>query len=154
MNSTSGVRSAQPQRRRPRRWAAIRPTCSLYESPSETLVAVGTSDSEVGRRQHQIGMERQPLANGGAVVGVFRSGQAYHTRRADQDPEQLCGMLQPGTVANQVGAILGRLGLRNRTQIGVWSVEPQPHSPGVDHPRWAVPSGRSPLHGVIRACAA
>ena len=53
-------------------------------------------------------MERQPFANGGPVVGVFRSGQAYHTRRADQDPDQLCGMLETGTVANHLGAILDR----------------------------------------------
>ena len=31
--------------------------------------------------------------------------------------------LVPGTVANPVEAILQRLGLRNRTQIGVWAVE-------------------------------
>ena len=32
-------------------------------------------------------------------------------------------VLEPGTVANHVAAILGRLGVRNRTQIGVWAAE-------------------------------
>ena len=201
----------------------------LYQAEGEVLVALGTSDTEAGRRQRQIGMDRQPLANGGSVVRVFRSGEAYHTGRADEDPEQLRGMveglgvrsemavvvevhgqrrgvlsvvslrpefftqsdlrfleavagwigivahraelfeqatreaaqrgrreaadelarltrrqqeivvaiadgltneeiaerlvLEPGTVANHVAAILGRLGVRNRTQIGVWAAE-------------------------------
>ena len=201
----------------------------LYEAEGEVLVALGTSDTETGRRQRQIGMDRQPLANGGSVVRVFRSGEAYHTGRADHDPEQLRGMveglgvrseiavplevhgqrrgvlsvvslrsdvfteadlrflravggwigvvahraelfeqatrdaaqrgrreaadelarltrrqqeivvaiadgltneeiaerlvLETGTVANHVGAILARLGVRNRTQIGVWAAE-------------------------------
>ncbi len=32
-------------------------------------------------------------------------------------------VLEPGTVANHVAAILDRLGLRNRTQIAVWAAE-------------------------------
>ena len=33
-------------------------------------------------------------------------------------------MLTPGTVANHVEAILLRLGLRSRTEVAVWAVEP------------------------------
>src|SRR6185437_4824066 len=32
-------------------------------------------------------------------------------------------VLEPGTVANHVAAILGRLGFRSRTQIAVWAAE-------------------------------
>ena len=201
----------------------------LYEAEGEALVALGTSYTEMGRRQRQIGMDRQPLANGGRVVEVFRTGEPYHSGQVDKDPEQLRGMveglavrseiavplevraqrrgvlsavslrpdlftdadvqflaavagwigivthraelfeqatsdaarrgrreaadelarltrrqqeiavdiahglsndeiaerlvLEKGTVANHVAAILDRLGLRNRTQIGVWAVE-------------------------------
>jgi DNA-binding CsgD family transcriptional regulator len=241
----------------------------LFEVESEALVALGTSDTEVGRRQHQIGMERQPLANGGAVVRVFVSGEAYHTGQAQEDPEQLRGMVEglgvrsevavpvdvrgerrgvlsavslrpdlfsnvdlefvtavggwigivahraelfeqatrdaarrgrreaaddlarltrrqqeiavaiadgltneeiaerlvlvPGTVANHVLAILDRLGLRNRTQIGVWAAEhglyrsdqdPRHDEPG-ERGRWLGSSiGRRPPAGWTGDAAA
>ena len=38
---------------------------SLYEAENETLVALGTSTTEVGIRQGQTGMDRQPLATAG-----------------------------------------------------------------------------------------
>jgi transcriptional regulator with GAF, ATPase, and Fis domain len=66
----------------------------LYEAENETLVALGTSTTEVGIRQRQTGMDRQPLANGGTAVREFHSGEMYHTGRADQDPEQLRGMIE------------------------------------------------------------
>jgi DNA-binding NarL/FixJ family response regulator len=39
----------------------------------------------------------------------------------DEIAERL--VLEPGTVANHVQAILQRLNLRSRTQVGVWAVE-------------------------------
>ena len=38
-------------------------------------------------------------------------------------------VLEPGTVANHVAAILERLGFRSRTQIAVWAAER-----GLGHP--------------------
>jgi len=66
----------------------------LYEADSEALVALGTSDTPMGHRQHQIGMNRQPIANGGLAVRTFLSGEPYRSGRADQDPEQLRGMIE------------------------------------------------------------
>ena len=66
----------------------------LYEQDSATLVAVGTSDTPMGRRQHQIGMHRQPVANGGTAVAVFQTGRPYHTGQADDDPLMLPGITQ------------------------------------------------------------
>jgi len=65
----------------------------LYDAKSQSLVAMGTSATPMGRRQHAIGLNRQPIANGGAAVRVFESGTSYMTRRADHDPEQLRGMV-------------------------------------------------------------
>jgi GAF domain-containing protein len=95
----------------------------LYEAESETLVALGTSDTEAGRRQHQIGMDRQPLANGGVVVGVFRSGQAYRTGRADEDPEQLRGMVEGLGVRSEINVPLEVRGVR-RGVLSVVSRQP------------------------------
>jgi signal transduction histidine kinase len=55
----------------------------VYEPAKESLVAVGTSDTPMGHRQHAIGMDRLPLANGGRAVGVYQTGQAYLTGNAD-----------------------------------------------------------------------
>src|SRR5215207_9225435 len=66
----------------------------LYEADSEALVALGTSDTPMGHRQHQIGMNRQPIVNGGLAVRTFLSGEPYRSGRADQDPEQLRGMIE------------------------------------------------------------
>lgn len=64
---------------------------SLYDPATDSLVADGTSDTPMGRRQRAIGMDRLPLANGGRVVEVFQTGVPYHTGRADRDPGVLAG---------------------------------------------------------------
>src|SRR5215218_4427578 len=57
----------------------------LYEAASDTLVAMGTSRTPMGCRQHELGLNRQPLSNGGPAARVFRTGEPYLTGRADQD---------------------------------------------------------------------
>ena len=66
----------------------------LYEAASDSLVAMGTSETEMGRRQHALGLDRLPLANGGPQVRVFRTGEPYLTGRADADPEQFRGTVE------------------------------------------------------------
>jgi two-component system OmpR family sensor kinase len=63
----------------------------LFDPSNETLVAVGTSNTPMGIRQHKIGMDRLPLANDGPEVQVFTTGGSYHTGHADKDPEVLVG---------------------------------------------------------------
>jgi two-component system, OmpR family, sensor kinase len=67
---------------------------ALYDSSTETLVAAGTSHTPMGRKQHAIGMNRLPVANGGREVDVFLTGVPYATGQADQDPGQLRGMTE------------------------------------------------------------
>lgn len=64
----------------------------LYDPSIDTLVAVGTSDTPMGRKQHQLGLDRLPLSNGGRTVEVFQTGASYHTGQADADPEVLRGL--------------------------------------------------------------
>lgn len=66
----------------------------LLDRASDTLVAVGTSRTPMGRRQHGIGMDRLPLANGGREVEVFLTGSPFLTGHADEDPGQLLGFTQ------------------------------------------------------------
>jgi len=95
----------------------------LYEADGEALVALGTSDTEVGRRQHQIGMDHQPLANGGVAVRVFRSGEAYRTGRADQDSDQLQGMVEGLGVRSEISVPLEVNGER-RGVLSAVSLQP------------------------------
>ena len=67
---------------------------ALYDPTTETLVAAGTSHTPLGRKQHAIGMNRLPVANGGREVEVFLTGVPYATGQADQDPGQLRGMTE------------------------------------------------------------
>ncbi len=57
----------------------------LHEPASASLVALGTSATPMGRRQHELGLNRLPLANGGREVEVYRTGEPYATGRADRD---------------------------------------------------------------------
>ena len=67
---------------------------ALHDSSIETLIAAGTSHTPMGRKQHAIGMNRLPVANGGREVDVFLYGVPYATGEADQDPGQLRGMTE------------------------------------------------------------
>jgi DNA-binding CsgD family transcriptional regulator/putative methionine-R-sulfoxide reductase with GAF domain len=96
----------------------------LYLSEDETLVALGTSDTDVGRRQHRIGMHRQPIANGGVVVRVFQSGEPYRTGQADQDPAQLRGMIEGLGVRSEVTVPLDVHGER-RGVLSAVSLQPE-----------------------------
>jgi two-component system, OmpR family, sensor kinase len=64
----------------------------LYEPAHDTLVALGVSDTPMGHRQIEIGMDRLPVANGGRTVGSYLSGQTYRTGAAHLDPEVLDGI--------------------------------------------------------------
>lgn len=64
----------------------------LFESDSNSLVALGTSDTPMGRRQVALGLNRLPLVNRGRMVLVYQDGEQYITGRADLDPEELVGI--------------------------------------------------------------
>lgn len=66
----------------------------LYDPSKETLAAMGTSNTPMGIRQHQIGLDRLPLANDGPEVTVFQTGNYYRTGHADQDPTVSRGVIK------------------------------------------------------------
>jgi DNA-binding CsgD family transcriptional regulator len=88
----------------------------VYEAETETLVALGTSNTPMGRRQHAIGLERLALANGGRAAEVFRSGRHHRDGHVEADPDELEGikiglgvrsaMLCPLTVAGERRGVL------------------------------------------------
>src|SRR5215208_6644418 len=66
----------------------------LYEAQSDSLVAMGTSDTDMGHEQHKAGLNRQAIANNGPSVTVFQTGEPYLNGSADRDPDQLRGMIR------------------------------------------------------------
>src|SRR3954468_1531972 len=84
----------------------------LHETESDTLVAMGTSDTERGREQHRAGLNRQPIANNGPSVTVFQTGTPYLSSRADQDPDQLRGMIRRLEVCSEIDVPLDVSGER------------------------------------------
>jgi DNA-binding CsgD family transcriptional regulator len=75
----------------------------LYEPETATLVAVGASETPPARQQHAIGLDRQPLANGGRAVEVFRTGRAHRDGRVDRDSQELIGIRRGLGVRSQPG---------------------------------------------------
>ena len=65
--------------------------CAFYDPSIDSLVALGSSNTVMGRRQQEIGMDRLPLANGGRIVDVFQTGEPHITGWADEDPAVLQG---------------------------------------------------------------
>ncbi len=61
----------------------------LYEAASDSLVALGTSDTPMGRREHQLGLDCLPLAEGGRTVEVYRTGRPYLIRRVEDATGEL-----------------------------------------------------------------
>jgi two-component system, OmpR family, sensor kinase len=66
----------------------------LYEAESRSLVAMGTSDTPVGRLQHQFGLNRQPIALGGPAVRVYQTGTPHLNGRVNEDPDRVRGSFE------------------------------------------------------------
>jgi DNA-binding CsgD family transcriptional regulator len=96
----------------------------LYEAASTSLVALGTSDTPMGHRQQELGLDRVPLANGGPPVTVFQTGTPYLTGHADQDPDQPPGVLDGLGVRSQIDVALVVNGER-RGVLAVVSAKPE-----------------------------
>ena len=58
----------------------------LRDPAVEVLTVVGINDSPMSRRERQLGLDRLPLADGGRVIEVYRTGASFCTGHADQDP--------------------------------------------------------------------
>ena len=91
----------------------------FHNPASDTLVALGTSDTPMGRRQHAIGMDRLPFANGGRTVEVFLTGTPYLSGQADQDPEELLGVKVGLGVKSEIAAVFEVKTLRRGVLLAV-----------------------------------
>ena len=77
----------------------------FLDSTNETLVALSSSDTPMGKRQRAIGMDRLPLANGGNAVEVFLTGIPYLNNHVDQDPNELLGIKGGLSIKSEIMAV-------------------------------------------------
>lgn len=78
----------------------------VFDPAVESLVALGASNTAMGRRQRRVGMDRLPIANRGREVEIFETGVPYLTGQAQDDPAMLVGMVQGLGVRSLLGVPL------------------------------------------------
>lgn len=66
----------------------------LIEHATQTLVAVGTSDTPMARLEKSLGLDRMPLANGGRAVRVYEDEVPFISGHQEDDAEELPGIKQ------------------------------------------------------------
>lgn len=65
----------------------------LLEDPiSQSLVALGISQTPMGAYEKAIGLDHISLTEGGRAVEVYQTGRPYWTGQTQCDPEELAGM--------------------------------------------------------------
>jgi two-component system, OmpR family, sensor kinase len=85
----------------------------LHEQETDTLVAVGASNTPMAHKQRTAGLDRQPIANGGRVVDVFQTGAAYLDGHVEQDVDELLGVKRTLGVRSQMNVPLVVAGIRS-----------------------------------------
>ncbi|QRK09237.1 GAF domain-containing sensor histidine kinase [Archangium violaceum] len=95
----------------------------LFKPSTTSLVAVGTSDSPMSRKQRSLGLDRLPIANGGRSVEVFQTGKTWHHPRQHEDPGELLGIVNGLGVRSHIGVII-EVGSERRGVLDVQSATP------------------------------
>ena len=63
----------------------------LFDLESQCLVAAGTSDTPMGRKQQELGLDKIPTWQQSREVEVYESGESHRTGRAEDDPDMTAG---------------------------------------------------------------
>jgi len=99
----------------------------LYDAARDALVAVGVSETPMGRHERALGLDVLPLTGGGRTVEVFQTGVPYTSGQADQDPQQLAGVTQGLGIRSMMMAPLVVAGAR-RGVLAADSAQPEAFS--------------------------
>ncbi|KYF69873.1 histidine kinase [Sorangium cellulosum] len=78
----------------------------LFDPGRKTLRALGTSNTPLGRLQRSLGLDVHPVANGGSIADVFKTGDAHITGHADQVPGELPGVVNELGVRSHIAVAL------------------------------------------------
>lgn len=66
----------------------------MFEPASGCLVAAGTSDTPMGRKQQELGLDKVPIKPKSREFEVYDSGQSYVTGRGEDDPDMTAGFVE------------------------------------------------------------
>jgi signal transduction histidine kinase len=75
----------------------------LYDSTRESLNAICSSNQPLSALQRKLGLDVLPLANGGRVVWVYKTGQTFITGDLQADAEELRGVKQGLGIRSKIG---------------------------------------------------
>jgi DNA-binding CsgD family transcriptional regulator len=78
----------------------------LYQPESDSLVAMGASDTPLAHRQRQLGLDRLAIANGGRAVEAYRTGLPVVHGHVDEDEDELKGVKDGLGVRSQLNVPL------------------------------------------------
>ncbi|WP_437915337.1 GAF domain-containing sensor histidine kinase [Sorangium sp. So ce302] len=78
----------------------------LFDPGRNTLRALGTSNTPMGRRQRSLGLDIHPVANGGSIARVFTTGDPHMTGHSDQEPGELPGLVHELGVRSHIAVRL------------------------------------------------
>lgn len=96
----------------------------VLDPSSESLIALGVSATPLAQRQVAIGMDRQPIVNGGRSVQVFHNGEPFITGHTDSDPEEAIGIKEGLGVRSSIIAPLD-VNSERRGVVSVTSLQPE-----------------------------
>jgi two-component system, OmpR family, sensor kinase len=74
----------------------------LYDPPSDSLIAYGTSETPLGAKEKVMGLNQLPLRQGGRAVDVYQTGQTYWSGHVHCDPAELPGMKQQLGIKSEI----------------------------------------------------
>lgn len=100
----------------------------VVDPSSESLVALGVSATPLAQRQVAIGLDRQPIVNGGRAVQVLQRGEPFITGHTDTDPEEAIGIRDGLGIRSSIIAPL-EVSSERRGVVSVTSLQPEHFTP-------------------------
>jgi two-component system OmpR family sensor kinase len=95
----------------------------LHDASSNTLVAIGTSHSELAQLQRSLGLDRLAIANGDPTAVVFETGEPYLEGHVERDERHPRGVVEAMGVRSMLavplhvdGCLRGVLSLASRRE--------------------------------------
>ena len=96
----------------------------LHEPDNECLVAIGTSQTPMGRREQELGLDRLSIAEGGRTVDVLRTGRSHLARHSDLEEGEPRPLIEELGIRSSINVAL-EIGGQRRGVILVSSATPE-----------------------------